>query len=331
MKLPFIFVLWFLFPLLVLSQERIIAHRGASSIAPENTITAFSKAIDLGVGYIEVDLRFSKEDSIMVIHDETLDRTTDGTGKINQYTYHQLKGFSAAYVDKFGQDFIDEKIPTLFEILMLAKGKVNVCIDMKNTTETLIIQQIEKMGMIDEVFLMSYNLEKLKRIKSVNPGIRTIFIKNTLTSMDIGTANEYGVFGVSTSYFSPLYLVGKAHEKNLELWMGIVSDPAKAETLLGQNVDAIFTNHPQLMTMESEKQILVSPNPFFKEVNIGLLNPENVESAFIVNIRGEIVLEFTKPFSQPFIWQPGSHIPKGIYLVYVISNERINFEKFLYL
>jgi glycerophosphoryl diester phosphodiesterase len=325
------FTLWILFPVMLMSQGKIIAHRGASSIAPENTIAAFAKAIELGVGFIEVDLRFSEEDSIMVIHDETLDRTTNGSGNVNQFTYHHLRELSAGYSDKFGSDFINEKIPTLFEVLMLTKAKVNVCIDVKNTPEVPIIEQIEQMDMIDEVFLMSYNIEKLKRIKDVNSNIRTIFIKNTLTSIDIETAKENGVFGVSTSYISPLYLVGKAHDKNLELWMGIVSDPSKAESLLGQNVDAILTNHPQLMTMDTEEQIVVFPNPFFKEIKISLLNTENVQSVFIVNTKGEFVQEFKKPFPSPLIWKPGINNRKGLYLVYVISNERIIFEKILFL
>jgi glycerophosphoryl diester phosphodiesterase len=285
----------------------------------------------LGVGFIEVDLRFSLEDSIMVIHDETLDRTTSGSGNVNQYTYQQLRELSAGYSDKFGSDFMNEKIPTLFEVLALTKGKVGICIDVKNTPEIPIIEQIEKMDMIDEVFLMSYNIEKLKRIKDVNSNIMTIFIKNTLTSIDLETVNENGIFGVSTSYISPLYLVKKAHDKNLELWMGIVSDPSKTESLLRNNVDAIFTNYPQLMTMDTEEQIVVFPNPFFKEIKISLLNSENVQSVFIVNIKGELVQEFKKPFSSPLIWKPGINIRKGLYILYAISNERIIFEKILYL
>ncbi|NOX48695.1 MAG: hypothetical protein GXO89_17135 [Chlorobi bacterium] len=314
-----------------MSQEKIIAHRGASSMAPENTIAAFSKAIDLGVGYIEIDLRFSKEDSIMVVHDETLDRTPNGSGKVNQFTYQELKGFSAGYADKFGSGFENEKIPTLFEVLTLAKGKVMVSIDVKNSPETPIIEQIEKMDMIDEVFLMSYNIEKLKRIINSNQEIRTVLLKNTLTSIDLETAKEIGAFAVSTSYISPIYLVKKAHDKNLELWLGIVNDPAKVESLLGQNVDAVLTNHPQLMTMDTEKQIVVFPNPFFKEIKISLLNTENVQSVFILNAKGELVQEFKKPFPSHLFWEPGTNVIKGLYLIYVISDERIIFEKFLYL
>ncbi len=326
----FISVFWIMFPLMLSSQGQIIAHRGASSITPENTILAFSKAIELGVGYIEVDIRFSKEDSIMVIHDETLDRTTSGSGKVNQKTYLQLKNLSAGYPDKFGSDFRDEKIPSLFEVLILARGKVKVCIDIKNSPEIPIIELIKKMDMVNQVFLMSYNVEKLKRIKTIEPDIKTILIKNTLTTIDLEVAKEIEAFGVSTSYISPAYLVRKAHESGLKFWMGIISDPAKAESLFKYNVDAIFTDYPQLMTMANEKEIVVSPNPFNEFVAIQFLNFENVQNVFIIDIDGKRIHEFKKPFSDTLIWQPENNITKGLYLVYVITDERIIFEKILY-
>lgn len=314
----------------VFCQGETIAHRGASSIAPENTIAAFTKAIDLGVGYIEVDVRFSKDDSVMVIHDETLDRTTSGSGKVNNFSYGQLKGLSAGYPKKFGTDFTNEKIPTLFEVLTFAKGKTKVCIDIKNSPENPIIELIEKMDMKDQVYLMSYNVEKLKRIKTIEPNIKTILIKNTLTSIDLEVAKEIGAFAVSTSYVSPVCLVEKAHDKGLGFWVGIISDPAKAESLLKQNVDAIFTDYPQLMTMGTKNEIIVSPNPFNESVTLQLIDPDNVREVFIINANGERVLGFKKPFHDPIIWEPGNNFTKGLYLVYVITNERIIFEKILY-
>ncbi len=327
----FISVFWIIFPLLLFSQGQIIAHRGASSIAPENTISAFSKAIELGVGYIELDLRFSKEDSIMVIHDETLDRTTDGSGNVNQFSYLQLKGLSAGYQKKFGNDFTNERIPTLFEVLILAEGKTKVCIDIKNTPENPIIELIKKMGMVHQVYFMSYNIEKLKRIKTIEPDIKTILIKNTITTIDLEVAKEIDAFGVSTSYISPVCLVKKAHDEGLEFWVGIINDPAKAEKLITQNVDAVFTNYPQIMTMGFEKEILVSPNPFDKSVTFQLINPDNVQEIFIIGTNGKRVLEFIKPFPDPIFWEPGNNFTKGLYLVYVVTDERIIFEKILYL
>ncbi|OQX74406.1 MAG: hypothetical protein B6D61_11635 [Bacteroidetes bacterium 4484_249] len=319
-----------LFPFFVSSQGKIIAHRGASSIAPENTIAAFTKAIETCADFIEVDIRLSKEDSIMVIHDETLDRTTNGSGNVRQFNFQQLRELSAGYSKKFNSGFTNEKIPTLFEVLSLAKGKVKVCIDIKNTSETPVLELIEKLSMKNDVYLMSYNVEKLKRIKAGDPQIKTVLLKNTLTSIDLEIANEAGADGVSSSYLSPVWLAGKAHEKGLEFWIGIISDPAKAESLFNQNVDAIITNYPQLMTMNTGKEIFVSPNPFCEYVTIEFINPENVQEVYIINTKGSIIRKFGSPFANPLIWQPGNNIKKGLFLIYIIKDEKITFEKILY-
>lgn len=193
MKTEKIYIAIIIFNLIILTgfaQDKIIAHRGASSIAPENTLTAFSKAIDLGVSCIEVDIRLSKDDSVMVIHDETLDRTTNGSGKVSDFSYQNLKNLSAGYASKFGSEFNHEQIPSLFEVLQLANGKVNVCIDLKNIPENKVIEIIDKMDMAQDVFLMSYNVDKLRRISSNFNEFRIVLIKNMLTSIDIELAHE---------------------------------------------------------------------------------------------------------------------------------------------
>ena len=333
MKLAAKYIAIISFVLMALSgfaQGIIIAHRGASSIAPENTLTAFSKAIDFGVQYIEVDIRLSKDDSVMVIHDETLDRTTNGSGKVNSFTYEQLKNLSAGYVSKFGSEFNHEKIPSLFEVLQLATGKVNVCIDLKNIPENKAIEIIYKMDMVQDVFLMSYNVDKLRRIRTNFPKFRTILIKNILTNIDIEVAHEMNVFGVSCGYFSSTLLIDKAHKKELEIWMGIISDPAKAEYLLNKKADGIITDYPQLMTMSTYRQIFVSPNPFNKVLKIELPDAENVQKLMILNSYGAVVEYFDVPVRSPLFWSPSSQISKGIYFIYLIKDERIIFEKILY-
>lgn len=333
MKLAAKYIAIISFGLIVLSgfaQGKIIAHRGASSIAPENTLAAFSKAIDFGVQCIEVDIRLSKDDSVMVIHDETLDRTTNGSGKVNSFTYKQLKNLSAGYASKFDSEFNHEKIPSLFEVLQLATGKVNVCIDLKNIPENKVIEIIYKMDMVQDVFLMSYNVDKLRRIKTNFLEFRTILIKNMLTSIDIEVAYEISAYGVSCGYLSPSLLIEKAHKKGLEIWMGIISDPAKAESLLRLKADGIITDYPQLMTMSTHQQIFISPNPFSHSLKIELPDPENVQKLMILNSNGAVIEYFDCPVSNHVIWSPFPHISKGIYFIYLIKDERIIFEKILY-
>jgi glycerophosphoryl diester phosphodiesterase len=333
MKTEKIYIAIIIFNLIILTgfaQDKIIAHRGASSIAPENTLTAFSKAIDLGVSCIEVDIRLSKDDSVMVIHDETLDRTTNGSGKVSDFSYQNLKNLSAGYASKFGSEFNHEQIPSLFEVLQLANGKVNVCIDLKNIPENKVIEIINKLDMTQDVYLMSYNVDKLKRIKTNFSEFRIVLIKNILTSTDIELAYEMNAFGVSCGYFSSILLIDKAHKKGLKFWSGIINDPAKADYLLNMKVDGIVTDYPQLMTMNTHPQIFISPNPFSQILQIKLLEPEKVQKLLILNSYGAVVEYFDNPVTNPLIWNPSPHISNGTYFIYLINNERIIFEKILY-
>lgn len=108
----------------------VIAHRGFSGQAPENTLASFQKAVELGSDMIELDVRFSKDGQVVVIHDDTIDRTTNGRGKVADYTLKELKQFDAG--SWFAPQFSGERIPTLKEVLELVKGKVLVNIEIKD-------------------------------------------------------------------------------------------------------------------------------------------------------------------------------------------------------
>jgi len=107
----------------------VIAHRGFSGGAPENTISAFKKAIEVGSDMIELDVRFSKDGEIVVIHDETLERTTTGKGRVIEKTISELKQLDAG--SKFHSSFSGEKIPTLRDVLQLAHRQIPVNIELK--------------------------------------------------------------------------------------------------------------------------------------------------------------------------------------------------------
>jgi len=329
--ISFLIFISFLLPVNGHTQGKIIAHRGASSVAPENTMVAFYKALEFGVDYIELDIRLSKDDSIMVIHDESLERTTNGTGLVKQHLYDQLKALSAGYSSKFGSDFLNEKIPSFYEVLSFTKGKAKVCIDIKNTPEFPVMDLIFRMKMENHVFIMSYNVEKLTRISTNYPQINTILLKNTLTSIDLTIADEIGAFGVSGSYFFPLTHVKRAHELGLEYWTGIIQDPAKAETLFRNKVDAILTDHPQLFSTISEEMIYVSPNPFMNSVTIQFEDIEGVQKVFISDNRGRLINEFHPPYNGLLAWTPGHNISKGLYYVNLITSEKYIFEKILFI
>lgn len=324
-------ILFILFiPLFAISQGNIIAHRGASSIAPENTLAGLNKAIELSSDCIEMDLRRSLDDSIMVIHDETIDRTTNGTGRVDQYRYKELRQFSAGYARKFDADFESEKIPSLFEMLAKAKGKIKVCIDLKNVPENRVVDLVLKMDMENEVYLMSYNVEKLLRIKEINPSLKTILIKNTLTKVDLNVARDHGFTGVSGSYLFADLLVEKAHDCGLLYWAGIVNDPAKGERLLKMDADAVLTDYPQLMKFTNEPIIKVSPNPFDESVEIHLEDTKDILQILILNNSGSVVYEFKTIDDTTLNWRPDNNLFTGVYYIYMIKGETRVVEKVLF-
>ena len=107
----------------------IIAHRGASAYAPENTLAAFDKALDLGAAHVEFDLHFSADGQVVVIHDDTVDRTTNGSGAVAALTLAQLKSLDAG--SWFAAQFSEERIPTLVELLERYKDRLHFHIEVK--------------------------------------------------------------------------------------------------------------------------------------------------------------------------------------------------------
>ncbi|WP_077706365.1 glycerophosphodiester phosphodiesterase [Virgibacillus dokdonensis] len=147
---------------------RAIGHRGYPAKYPENTITSFHAAIELGVTHIELDVHLSKDGIPVVMHDYKIDRMTDGSGEIRHYTLDELKEFKVQ-----GK----ESIPTLEEVLHLAKNKVTVSIEMKNTKlydsfEEKVFQVIQQTEMIEQVYVISFNHHALMNLRQLSKNIK---------------------------------------------------------------------------------------------------------------------------------------------------------------
>ncbi|RLI28655.1 hypothetical protein DRO58_01705 [Candidatus Bathyarchaeota archaeon] len=130
-----------------ISKMVVIGHRGAPSQAPENTIPSFLKAIDVGVDLIELDVRSSRDGFLVVIHDERVDRTTDSEGLVSRFTLEELRSMDAG--SWFSPGFKGVKIPTFEEVLNLAKGRVSVAVDLKETgIEGRVLKLLRSYGLV---------------------------------------------------------------------------------------------------------------------------------------------------------------------------------------
>jgi len=308
------------------SQVKIIAHRGASGEAPENTLASISLAIENGADFIEVDVRLSSDDSLMVIHDEEVDRTTSGSGKVKDLSWNELKKLDAGYPAKFGDDFSNLQIPTLFEVLQFVRNKVGLCIDLKSVDEMSVIDLIEKMDMEHRVVLLSYNPEKLQRAKSRNNEIGVVLIKNILSTPELLIASEIGAIAVAGGSPSPDYLISRAHDLKLELWKGIINNPAEMEELIHDGIDGILTNYPGLPDEITTNPLHLFPNPFSDRLTIEVNYPTTDYNIYVYNHLGRLICKLNDHIPNVFTWNP-IHLTDGVYYIHFDSEKHSYLEK----
>lgn len=142
----------------------VCAHRGAHLKAPENTLLSFQHAIDMGCDLVEIDVRTTKDGHLVLMHDSTVDRTTEGTGRVDELTLKQIRNLS------FGSDYPNEKVPTYEEALAYCKGKINVYVDHKAADHTRVIEGIRKYDLSKNVVIYSTTKELLQ-FKKIAPEI----------------------------------------------------------------------------------------------------------------------------------------------------------------
>ena len=223
----------------------IIGHRGASGYEPENTLRSFLRAYELGANAVELDVHVCKSGEAVVIHDETLDRTTNGTGHIADKTLSELKLLDTGK---------GEKIPTLLETLTALKGKGITFIEMKShdcakPVADAVNDYISHGGSLNDVVIISFNHPLLVEVGNYLPDVR---IGTTLVGMPVNYADmatQAGAWSVNPCLeFLDEKFVRDAHARGLKLltWTcNSAESIAKAKAL---NVDGIFSDYPDRVT-----------------------------------------------------------------------------------
>ena len=149
----------------------VISHRGEHLHHPENTMPAFQAAIDAGADYFELDVRTTSDGKFVIMHDNTLDRTTNGTGEVYKHTFDEIRALDAGA--KFSPAFAGTKVPTLDEALDLAKGKINVYVDTKYADPQQLIDTIVRHDMQDHVVIYG-NPFFLYEVHKIRPTLRVM-------------------------------------------------------------------------------------------------------------------------------------------------------------
>jgi glycerophosphoryl diester phosphodiesterase len=150
----------------------IVGHRGAAGYEPENTLLSFQKAIEIGVDWVEMDMRRSADGHLVIIHDDTVDRTTNGHGKVSEMTLAELKKLDAGK---------GQKIPTLQEAIDFTKGKVKIIIEIKEEgTEWQLLDVIDRNLFVNDCIVSSFIGYSIRRCKEFNPQLQTAAIISRL-------------------------------------------------------------------------------------------------------------------------------------------------------
>ncbi|WP_062543669.1 glycerophosphodiester phosphodiesterase [Rufibacter tibetensis] len=241
----------------------LIAHRGASGLAPENTIPAIKKALETSCDFIEIDVHQSKDGEVVVIHDPTVDRTTNGTGRVADLTLAELKKLEAGI--KFDSSFTDVQIPTLAQVLRIVKGKKKLLIELKKGEEEYYegleektIQLIREARAEEWCVLQSFHdpiLERIWKADFVIPTHKLIVGKIPFLPIFIDHELKFGGFDRYSEatainvhrYFASKAFITSLHNQGFKTFIWTEDTPKNIQKLFDLGADGVMTNHPELV------------------------------------------------------------------------------------
>jgi len=150
-----------------LPKPFVVAHRGAGDLAPENTLAAIRTGIELGVDVVEVDVRTTADRELVLMHDDTVDRTTDGSGAVSQFTAAQIAALDAG--SKFSAQYAGERVPTLAAALDLCRGKIGIYLDIKQASLERVIALLRERDMVGDAIAYIYRPIQAVERKRLEP------------------------------------------------------------------------------------------------------------------------------------------------------------------
>ncbi len=228
---------------MIQSQEKclVIGHRGACGYAPENTVSSFVKALELGVDMIELDVHLCASGELVVIHDDTLHRTTNGTGYVQDKTKQQLDALAIGS---------SEHIPTLKEVIDVVQHRAKIAIELKGQgtakpTARMVQEYLDQGWQPDEFYVLSFDHVQLQEFHALLPQIKRCATVNGMPLEFSAYAKKHGFQAVSTKYeYVTQQFVDDAHAHGLKVFIYTANDPRIITQLLCKGVDGIFSDYP---------------------------------------------------------------------------------------
>ncbi len=238
------------------AEITIIAHRGASAYFPENTLPSFEAAVELGADMVELDVQLSRDGEVIVFHDATLERCTNGRGRTADHSLKELKRLDAG--SWFDRRFAGTCIPTLEEVLAQCRGKLDVNIEIKNEAVTAgggmeeqCLDIVDRCRLSGRVLFSSFNPSVLRRLRQLNRHIpvAVLYDKSIYGSelpSEITALYEANAFNCGRNELDGTWLVD-LHEHGIPVNVYTVDGEEEMNRLIGAGVDGIFTNRPDVL------------------------------------------------------------------------------------
>lgn len=237
----------------------VFGHRGVPDEAPENTLAGFGRAVEMGLDGVELDVQLCGSGELVIIHDEKVDKLTDGSGAIKELSFDALRALDAGAKfserSEISEDFSGEKIPTLEETLGVLGGKMIVNIELKTRSipddglEAKVVALVEKMGHGDSVILSSFNPFSVKRASAAGPSIKVALLY--AEDQPIHLRRAWGLHFVRVGAVHPRFplvtrkLMDRARARGWIVNTWTVNDAAKAREMFDFGVSAVVTDHPR--------------------------------------------------------------------------------------
>lgn len=233
-----------------------VGHRGAAGLSPENTFASFNTAIEHGMEYIELDIHMTKDGHLVVIHDDTINRTTNGKGRIRDFSIKELTTFEAG--SWFHSDYSSERVPTLNEVLNRYNGKIGFLIELKKPSlypgmEEKLAEELKSLELTDinKIIVQSFDRNSMKKFHSLLPNIPIgVLIKNRGIGISARTLIEISKYA---SYVNPKKtmvnrrVVKKIHSLGLKTMVWTVRSKKEADKFKRLGVDGIISDFPSLL------------------------------------------------------------------------------------
>jgi glycerophosphoryl diester phosphodiesterase len=236
----------------------VIAHRGASGNAPENTLAAFKKAVALGATFIETDLQLSRDARFVAIHDPTVNRTTNGQGAVHEMTLAELRRLDAG--SWFGSEFAGERIPTLQEILEFSKKyDVVFYLEIKPSGswggEQALVSALRESAEIPRTVVISFDAAIVRTMRNIEPTLMTGLLYDGQIENPLEKALAIGArqLAVRGDLVTPAF-IAEVHKKDLQMVCWTVNHPAHMRMLAAAGVDGIMSDYPDRLVAAVKKE-----------------------------------------------------------------------------